>query len=147
MSRDWIRRGVEQLLKFFPRLLDVPEQSRNPQIVVFYHAMMLAVDVVLLIPVALISLKHRATEHREGRGDISVWKILKLSVCATLMVVMAVGIFRMGYGDGRGVALWYSRYSLAFAAVIYHLGLLFSLNGAVVVFFEVMVLLRIVNVV
>ncbi|UVA81400.1 hypothetical protein [Pandoraea commovens] len=147
MNHDWIKRAVEKSLHLFPRLLNVPEGSRDPQVVVFYHAAMLVVDVVLLIPVVLLSLKYRVTEHREGRGDISAWKVLKLSACALLMVVMAIGIFRMGYGDGRGVALWYSRYSLAFAAVIYHLGLLFSLNGAAVVIFEMMVLFGIVNVV
>ncbi|WP_150664863.1 hypothetical protein [Pandoraea commovens] len=140
LENYWARRWVDVVLQFFPKLLDVPEESKDPQFVVFYHATMLALDVVLSLPMVFIALIKLAKERREGRGGRSVWQTLKLCACGVLMVAVEVGIFSMGYSDGRGAVFWHSRASLAFGAIIFHFGSLLFLSGTVIVFLELMIL-------
>lgn len=145
LKNEWARYWVEFVLQVFPKLLDVPAESLDPEVVKFYHAAMLSFVTIWIIPsVSILTIKMGNDRRSDGRFRTK-WEMAK-SLGGSFVFLIAFWVaFSWGYHDGRGTGLWHSRFSLMFTATLFHLGLLLGVTSFFAQLIEIVVFLKFFN--
>lgn len=143
LRHEWARYWVEFVLQVFPKLLDVPNESLDPDVVKFYHAAMLSFVFFWVLPsvyVLIISLrKAQCGSEKQSRTKKEMAKIWMSSL---VFAAVSWSVLSFEYGGGKGAALWYSRFSLIFGGFIFHLGLLMGASAFIAQTIEIFIRFR-----
>ncbi|WP_150697640.1 hypothetical protein [Pandoraea terrae] len=130
-ARIW----VFSILKVAPKLLNVPSESLIPQVVIFYHATMVAIFIAL-VPVALfygatVSLRVHVVNIRKFRSKSRMIFSFIISVGALFFawLILPGG----GYGFGRGELFWYSRITIFLGGFIPYWIMMLSLIASAII--------------